>query len=97
MYWENVSTEFKPSNPKAYWGLEKLVNAQKHRALLDDTPTRLSKRLDKIFCLSNSARKQDKNDDKFLLANGGKCGVNEILRTNKKRKKAIGVLRNGVN
>ena len=72
-----------------------MVNAQKHRELLNDTDTRVNKRLQKIFCLSNSARKRDINDDKFILANCGNCGVTEIVRTNEKRKQALGVLKNG--
>lgn len=74
-----------------------MVNAHKHKLLKNDTQTRLNKRLNKIFCLSNTARKKDKNEDKFILANCGKCGVSEIVRTNEKRKQALGVVKNGVN
>ena len=62
-----------------------MVNAQKHRALLNDYDTKVSKRLNKMLCLSNNARKQDINGDKFILANTGNCRRNEIIKTNKKR------------
>ena len=62
-----------------------MVNAQKHRALLNDYDTRVNKRLNKLLCLSNNARKEDINGDKILLANTGNCGRNEVIRTNKKR------------
>ena len=65
-----------------------MVNATKHRELLNDTPTRVNKRINKIFCLSNNAKKKDLKEDEFIMANIGKAGVTEIIRTNDKRKKA---------
>lgn len=74
-----------------------MVNAQKHKALLNDTETRVHKRLNKLLCLSNNAKKKDINDDKYLLANGGNCGVNEIHRTNIKRNNLERRVLNGFN
>ena len=65
-----------------------MVNATKHRELLNDTPTRVNKRINKIFCLSNNAKKKDLKEDEFIMANIGEAGVTEIIRTNDKRKKA---------
>ncbi len=62
-----------------------MVNVQKHRALLQDTETRVNKRLNKLLCLSNNARKKDKNGDKRILANCGNCGRNEVIKTDLKR------------
>ena len=65
-----------------------MVNASKHRELINDTPTRLNKRINKIFCLSNNARKKDIKEDNFIIANIGKAGVTEIINTNNKRNEA---------
>ena len=72
-----------------------MVNAKKHKALLNDTETRVNKRLNKMLCLSNNAKKREKNDDKFLLANGGNCGLNEMVKTDKKRKELKRGILNG--
>ena len=66
-----------------------MVNVQKHRALLNDYDTRVSKKLNKMLCLSNNARKEDIKGDKRLLANCGNCGRNEVIRTNNKRNELI--------
>lgn len=62
-----------------------MVNANKHRALLQDTETRVHKRLNKILCNSNNAKKNDIQGDKVLLSNCGRVGREEIIRTNNKR------------
>ena len=72
-----------------------MVNAQKHRALLNDTNTRVSKRLNKMLCLSNNSKKRDRKEDEFILANVGKAGVHEIRRTQNKRNQIVGGILNG--
>lgn len=72
-----------------------MVSAEKHRALLNDTETRVSKRLNKMLCLSNNSRKRDKNEDDFIIANVGKSGIQEIKRTQNKRNQIIGGIING--
>ena len=72
-----------------------MVNAQKHKALLNDTETRVNKRIKKLLCLSNNAKKKDENDDKFLLANGGNCGISEIVKTTQKRNQIKRSILNG--
>lgn len=62
-----------------------MVNAQKHKEWLQDTPTRINKRLNKIFCLSNNAKKKDIKADKVLLAKCGSVGKDEVIRCNNKR------------
>lgn len=74
-----------------------MVNAQKHKVLKNDTETRVKKRINKLLCLSNNAKKKDINDDKYLLANGGNCGRNEIHRTNIKRNQIKRGILNGFN
>lgn len=72
-----------------------MVSAEKHRALLNDTETRVSKRLNKMLCLSNNSRKRDENEDDFIIANVGKSGIQEIKRTQNKRNQIIGGIING--
>ena len=72
-----------------------MVNADKHRKLLNDTDTRVKKRLNKILCLSNNSQKRDKQEDEYILANVGKYGVQEIRRTQNKRNELVGGIING--
>ena len=72
-----------------------MVNADKHRKLLNDTDTRVKKRLNKILCLSNNSQKRDKQEDEYILANIGKYGVQEIRRTHNKRNEVLGGIING--
>lgn len=72
-----------------------MVNADKHKRLLSDTDTRVTKRLNKIFCLSNNAKKRDKKEDELIYSDVGKYGYNEIIRTQNKRKELLGGIING--
>lgn len=72
-----------------------MVNANKHKKLLNNTDTRIKKRLNKMLCLSNNSKKRDKQEDKYILANVGKYGVQEIRRTKNKRNELVGGIING--
>lgn len=63
-----------------------MVNAKKHQALLNDKPTRVNKRINKVLCLSNNAKQKDENENRKLMANGGNVGKQEINNCLNKRK-----------
>ena len=65
-----------------------MVNAQKHRELLNDYPTRLRKKIVRQQLISNNSRKTERLGNHYLYASGGVAGRNSIVETNEKRAKA---------
>ena len=64
-----------------------MVNAQKHRALLNDYPTRLRKKIVKQQLLSKNSQKTERIGNHLLFTSGGKTGKDSIVETNLKREK----------
>jgi len=65
-----------------------MVNAQKHRELLNDYPTRLRKKIVRQQLISNNSRKTERLGNHYLYTSGGVAGRNSIVETNEKRAKA---------
>ena len=65
-----------------------MVNAQKHRELLNDWQTRAHKKIVRQQLLSNNAKKMEKLGDKMLYDKGGVAGRRSIVETEQKRHKA---------
>lgn len=65
-----------------------MVNAQKHRKLLNDYPTRLRKKIVRQQLISNNSQKKEKLGNHYLYSQGGTAGRNSIVETDQKRDKA---------
>ena len=65
-----------------------MVNANKHKKLLNDYPTRIRKKIERQQLRSNNAKKKEKLGNHYLYAQGGTAGRNSIVETDKKRVKA---------
>lgn len=65
-----------------------MVNAQKHRELLNDYPTRLRKKIVRQQLISNNSRKTERLGNHYLYTSGGVAGRNSIVETDQKRDKA---------
>lgn len=65
-----------------------MVNANKHRQLLNDYPTRLRKKIVRQQLLSNNSRKTERLGNHYLYTSGGVAGKNSIIETEEKRTKA---------
>ena len=65
-----------------------MVNANKHRQLLNDYNTRVRKQIVRQQLISNNSRKMEEKGNHFLFTNGGKAGINSISETEIKRDKA---------
>lgn len=65
-----------------------MVNAQKHRELLDDWPTRARKKIVRQQLKSNNAQKKEKIGNKLLYNRGGVAGRRSIVETDQKRQQA---------
>ena len=65
-----------------------MVNAQKHRDLLNDTKTRARKQIVRQQLISNNSRKTERLGNHYLYSNGGVSGKNSIVETDEKRAKA---------
>ena len=59
-----------------------MVNAQKHRELLNDYPTRLRKKIVRQQLISNNSRKTERLGNHYLYTSGGVAGRNSIVETN---------------
>ena len=64
-----------------------MVNANKHRGLLNDYPTRLRKKIVKQQLLSKNSQKKERIGNHLLYTYGGQTGKNSIVETNLKRVK----------
>lgn len=65
-----------------------MVNADKHRKLLNDYPTRLRKKIVRQQLISNNAKKNERIGNHYLSSQGGTAGKNSIVETDAKRDKA---------
>lgn len=65
-----------------------MVNANKHRKLLNDYPTRLRKKIVRQQLISNNSQKKEKLGNHYLYSQGGTAGRNSIVETDQKRDKA---------
>ena len=65
-----------------------MVNADKHRKLLNDYETRLRKKIVRQQLLSNNSQKKEKLGNHYLYSQGGTAGRNSIVETEAKRDKA---------
>ncbi len=65
-----------------------MVNANKHRQLLNDYPTRLRKKIVRQQLISKNSQKKENLGNHYLYAQGGRAGRNSIVETNQKRVKA---------
>jgi len=65
-----------------------MVNAQKHRELLDDWPTRARKKIARQQLKSNNAKRIEKRGNKLLYNSGGVAGRRSIVETEQKRQQA---------
>lgn len=65
-----------------------MVNAQKHKALLNDIDTRLTKKLMKHHLLSKNSQKNERLENQLLYSRGGETGKRSIVEANLKRDKA---------
>ena len=65
-----------------------MVNAQKHRELANDWPTRARKKIMRQQLRSKSAQKKEDYTNKLLWDSGGVAGRRSIVETNQKRDKA---------
>ena len=58
-----------------------MVNANKHRKLLNDYPTRLRKKIVRKQLISNNSQKKEKLGNHYLYTQGGTAGRNSIVET----------------
>ena len=65
-----------------------MVNANKHRALLNDYETRVKKQIIRQQLISNNSRKIEERGNQYLFTSGGRAGRNSIVETEEKRAKA---------
>ena len=65
-----------------------MVNAQKHRELLNDWQTRAHKKIIRQNLQSNNAQKRENTGNKLLYNRGGVAGRRSIVETEQKRQKA---------
>ena len=64
-----------------------MVNANKHRELLNDYPTRLRKKIVKQQLLSKNSQKNERIGNHLLFTSGGKTGKDSVVETDLKRDK----------
>lgn len=65
-----------------------MVNAKKHRELLNDYPTRLRKKIARQQLLSKNSQKNERIGNHLLFTSGGKTGKDSIVETDLKRAEA---------
>lgn len=65
-----------------------MVNAKKHRDLINDYETRLRKKIVRQQLLSKNSQKQERLGNQYLYSQGGTAGRNSIVETDEKRAKA---------
>ena len=65
-----------------------MVNADKHRKLLNDYETRVKKQIIRQQLISDNSRKIEERGNQYLYTSGGRAGRNSIVETDEKRVKA---------
>ena len=65
-----------------------MVNADKHRKLLNDYETRLRKKIVRQQLLSKNSQKKEEKGNQYLFTSGGTAGKKSIVETDLKRAKA---------